>query len=190
MNDFLPEDYEVPQPPSQYMKLQQGQNRFRALSKPIIGYKVWTTNEDGKRQPKRFRMDENIPVGIIEPGESTKHFWAFVVWNYDASSVQILEITQKSIQKALVEYGKNEDYGSMLNYNVTITKTGEKLDTEYTVMPSPPKPLDNVIKEAYEAMNINLEALFDDGDPFSEEEVDLDAIDKAMNNSKIVEETL
>ena len=32
---------------------------------------------------------------------SIKHFWAFVVWNYNDNLIQILEITQATIQRGL-----------------------------------------------------------------------------------------
>ena len=40
-NTFLPETYELPQSAGGYMKLQQGENKLRILSKPIIGWLDW-----------------------------------------------------------------------------------------------------------------------------------------------------
>ncbi len=51
-------------------------------------------------------------------------------------------------------------------YDLTINRKGQKLDTEYTVQPSPSKPLSADVKAAYEAKPINLEALFEGANPF------------------------
>ena len=52
-SEFLPEGYEAPQGTGNYMKLQSGENKFRILSKPIIGWLDWKDNK-----PHRFRMKE------------------------------------------------------------------------------------------------------------------------------------
>ena len=51
MTDFLPEGYETPEIPSNYMELEEGQNSFRILSHAIVGYKWWVVNGEGERKP-------------------------------------------------------------------------------------------------------------------------------------------
>jgi hypothetical protein len=128
----------VPQSSGSYMKLKQGANKFRILSAPILGYEYWT--ED--RKPVRARQLWNvIPVNAdISKGWNPKHFWAFVVWNFDDKAIQILELTQATIQRALTELIHNEDWGDPRGYSITINRKGESLDTEYSVVPSPAKP--------------------------------------------------
>ena len=43
MDNFLPIDYEVPEKAGNYMKFEDGINRFRILQKPIFGllYSDW-----------------------------------------------------------------------------------------------------------------------------------------------------
>jgi len=43
-----------------------------------------------------------------------KHFWAFVVWNFDTKAVVILEITQTTIQTAMEELIHSEEWGDPL----------------------------------------------------------------------------
>ncbi len=59
-------------------------------------------------------------------------------------------------------------WGDPRGYDVTVNRKGSKLDTEYTVQPSPHKELSAEIKAAYEAKSINLDALFDGANPFGE----------------------
>lgn len=166
--DFLPQDYKIPDATTGYMRLQQGKNKFRVVSSAIIGNEFWITKEDGKRSPVRKRMNEQINISEIEEDEQIKHFWAFIVWNYDTNSLQILELTQKSLQKAIKAYVDNEDYGDPKGYDITITRDGEKLNTEYSVIASPPKPLNQEIKKLVDTTPINLEALYEGGDPFAQ----------------------
>lgn len=42
--------------------------------------------------------------------------------------------------KALQQVFENEDYGDPLGYDITITRVGKGMDTEYSLVPSPPKP--------------------------------------------------
>lgn len=177
MNDiFLPKDYEVPQKPGNYMKLLDGENRFRVLASPILGWKAWQTTPDGGRKPIRRRMDKPFQTDEVEEPEQIKHFWVMPVWNYRDERVQILEITQKSIQKSLRALAKDEDWGSPFGYDIVVTKTGQKLETEYQVNPKPHKKLDPGIIAMYEGMDIRLEALYDGQDPFATEHVDPDGV--------------
>ena len=165
MVDFLPNDYQVPQKAGNYMRWQDGENRFRILVSPIIGWEGWIDTEDGNRKPIRHKMDEPFDPSEIDP-ETIKHFWAMSVWNYQEKRIQILEITQKGIQKSLRALAKDEDWGSPLGYDIVVTKTGQKLETEYSTNPKPAKSLQPEIVEAFKSATIDLEALFRGDDPF------------------------
>lgn len=165
-DEFLPSGYDVPQKGGNYMKFQEGENRFRVLCSPVIGYEWWEDRTDGSRKPVRVDMDTKIPVSTVDP-DSVKHFWAMCVWNYKEEKVQILEITQKGLQKSIKSLASDEDWGSPINYDLVVTKTGQKLDTEYTLQPKPAKKLDEGIKQLFQDMNIDLTALFRGEDPFN-----------------------
>jgi hypothetical protein len=162
-NFFGDENYVVPET-SNYMKFKaEGPHKFRALSSAIIGYEYFKDNNKPVRSKTPF---EETPG--IKKGGKISHFWAFVVWNYAAKRIQILEITQKSIQTAMQAYVKNPDWGNPKTYDITVNRKGMTVnDTEYTVMPSPHKPLDPEIAQKFSDAKINLEALFEDADPFT-----------------------
>jgi len=156
------------------MKFEIGANRFRILKSPIIGWEGWKD-----KKPIRKRMGESFVPEEVDDIEKTKHFWAMPVWNYKAERVQILEITQKGIQRTLKALVADSEWGSPLEYDITVSREGEGMDTEYRVVPMPPKPLTKTITDAYNDTSINLEALFDGSDPFGKEVTDTD-IDKAI----------
>lgn len=176
-NDFLPPSYDIPSKPSGYMKLIEGENRFRILCSPIIGWETWETGKGNSKTPIRHHMDEPFDINNVEDPKSIKHFWAMAVYNYAEERIQILEITQKSIQKSIRALAKDKDWGSPTGYDLVIMRTGKQLDTEYSVNPKPAKAIDPAILQVYEDMHINLDALFLGNDPFQSdgEEIARDA---------------
>lgn len=170
-NPFLPEGYSIPVT-SNYMKFAEGANRFRILDTPIMGMEYWKTLSDGKRTPIRKRMGEPIPATELEVNpksgkiEQAMHFWAMPVYNYQDKKIQILEIKQKGILKTIKSYVDNPKWGDPRQYDITVTKEGQNLETEYMVDHDPKEEMDKSILKEYKDLNIKLEALFDGADPF------------------------
>ena len=161
---FLPDDYETPATQSNYMKFKQGENRFRILGEPIFGWIGWKTNGE-ERRPFRFHREEK-PVTTDFDKQRVNFFWAIIVWNYNEEAIQILDITQFSIQKAIEALARNAKWGPPYDYDITVTRKGESLQTEYAVMPDPKTPVAKEIMEALIQKPINLNALYDGEDPF------------------------
>lgn len=169
MDNFLPENYDVPASGGSYMKFKDGENRFRILASPILGWEYWVSDMDGNRKPLRRRMDKPFTTAEVDEPEKIKHFWAMPVFNYSTKHIEILEITQKGIQKKLRALARDEDWGSPLGYDLVVTKSGQSLETEYEVIAKPAKAVEESVEKAFESMTINLEALYDGGDPFAED---------------------
>lgn len=162
--NFLPENYEAPKSNNQsYFKPLDGENRIRILSKPLLGWIDWTL----EKKPVRYAMDEK-PMKSIDPKKPLKHFWAFIIWNIQAEQIQIMEITQATIKSSLEALCKDSDWGSPFAYDIKIIKKGEGIETEYSVNPAPHKPVTQEILQAFSDRPINLEALFESGDPFAQ----------------------
>lgn len=162
---FLSADYEVPRASSPYMKLEEGENKIRILSAPVMGWEDWIETSSGKR-PKRYRYEDK-PESWANPERPGKHFWAFLVWDYAEDKIRILQINQVSIQKGIQDLSKDEDWGEPFFYDIKINKEGKELRTKYSVNPGRRAPVPDYIREAYEASPCNLEALFLNEDPFS-----------------------
>jgi hypothetical protein len=167
---FLPPDYEAPAS-GNYMKLKLGENRFRILDAAITGNMFWMGNGED-RKPVRRRPHELIDadeLGQDQFGkrERIRHFWAFPVWDYATEQIEILEITQRTIQDAIRGLSESSDWGDPFSYDIVIRKSGSGLDTEYAVMPGKPSATESHIIDAYNAMGLNLEALYEGGDPFA-----------------------
>jgi len=183
---FLPDNYDknenLNETGSRYMKFETGENKFRVLASAIVGWEWWESTPDGGRTPKRVKIDKKLDIATIADPESVKRFWAFPVWNYKLEKVQILEITQKGIQSTLRGLAKSADWGSPINYDISIIREGETMqDTKYELLPSPPKPLDKEIEKEFKNMYLDIEKLFEGKDPFTKEE-DYDIPDDTKND--------
>ncbi len=169
-NDFLDANYEIPRGPSNYTKLEEGDTKVRILSKPLLGWQYF--NNDNKPVRIEGATQPSIDKSLIKidkySKQQVKHFWAMVVWNYKVKEIQVLEVSQSSIQGRIKELSKSTDWGSPFAYDITINKSGTGVDTEYSVTPIPPKPLSDEAKSAFKSKPCNLRALLVSGDPFAE----------------------
>lgn len=160
---FLPEKYEMPESPSGYMKFVKGENKFRILSNAIIGYVYFNKENKPVRSREPF---EGVPRDMKESGQ-VKHFWAFVVYNYTAKQVQILELTQKTVMEVIRNYVYNPKWGDPKEYDFIVTRTGDELETKYATTVDPKESQSEEVVNAYFGKKINLEALFNNEDPFA-----------------------
>ena len=173
-DEFLPEGTEIPVTPSNYLKLQDGENTIRALSSAVIGYEYWT-GTDKDRKPVRVKDFDAVPDEFKNNKDNrnnAKYFWAFVVYNFTTKTIQILEIKQKRIMEGIEALIKSKSWGDPKKYNIVITKTrtgAEPRDVEYSVMPEPKEDLDKLVSAQYQNMAINLDALYTGDDPFNKE---------------------
>lgn len=167
---FLPTDYKIPEK-SNYTKFEQGETLLRILEAPILGWELWV-----KGKPLRRRMTESFTMEEMNNADINKfngkpktpqHFWAMVVWNYEQNCLQIWQITQKKIMAPIKALSASKAWGSPLEYDLSVNKTGEQKETDYTVMPSPKEKISDEIKEAYQTAQIDVSKLFTGEDPFS-----------------------
>lgn len=158
-DEFAPKDYKLPEGNS-FMKFVQGKNKFRIMSKLTTGYEYW--NKDNK--PVRSR---EMPIDTSDGKEEedgkvrVNHFWAVVVYNYATESLQLLEITQKGIQKYVLGLVNDPDWGAPQGYDLVVTREGDGLNTKYTVAANPHKEMDPEIVAEYEASGLTAESLFE-----------------------------
>lgn len=164
---FLPEDYELPSSNGDYMKLEQGENKFRILSDSVIGYEVWYKKEDS-RAVERFRTDflKEAKAFANQVGEKKiSHFWAFRVWNYNEKKIQIYTVTQKTIQESILASYYEEAFGDPKGYDIKINREGEGKNTKYQVQSLPPSPISEDIEKANLEFELDVETeMFGEGD--------------------------
>lgn len=175
--NFLPKDYEIPTE-SRYMKFEEGENRFRVLGEAIIGTEYWM-EKDGERKPVRVKPNTPVPIGEVAINDLTgnpdiKHFWMFPVYNYKAKKVQLLELTQKTIMRAIKDLVSNQKWGDPKEYDIVVTRGKDGQKTSYTTMPDPKETLTDEIKKEYKDTLIDLNQIWKGEDPFKVNSEDVD----------------
>lgn len=136
---FLPQGYEAPRAGGQFLKLEKGKTTLRIVSSAVVGWVGWDRSGD-KPSPVRSK-DKNELARFDTKEDRVKHFWLCAVLDRDNDDIVLWEITQSTIQKSLNALISDPDWGMPDEYDISITRTGDGLETSYTVMPSPKKPL-------------------------------------------------
>jgi hypothetical protein len=173
MTNFLPEGYQTPEVQSNYMTLEDGVNSFRILSSAIVGYEWWVENGEEGRRPVRVRTANEVPDEVrnaSDKRQQARHFWAFTVYNYKTKTIQVLELKQQTVMRAIEAFIKNPKWGNPQHYDLIIekVKTGSRdFDVEYNVIPEPPSKLDEGIVELAKSVPVHLETMFSGEDPFA-----------------------
>ena len=176
MTDFLPKDYEMPETERHYMELAEGENTLRILSPAIVGYEWWVEPGEDGRKPVRVRTASEVPETVknaTDNRQKARHFWAFTVYNYHTHTIQVLELKQQTVMRAIEALVRNPKWGNPQRFDLTIekVKTGTRdFDVEYNVIPEPPSKLEEGIVELAKHVPVRLEALYDGEDPFAEPE--------------------
>lgn len=181
------EGYTMPKAPGKYMKFEEGENIFRILDLAISGWEYWTDKQvdvngksETRRVPNRVKSYNEVPETYLQPTDPrqrAKRFMAFKVYNYkagEAGAVQVLEITQAGIMRALEALGESKRWGDPRQYDITVNRvqTGKNAtDVEYSVVPNPKEQF--MYQVEADAVRVKLEALFEGGDPFAESGQDL-----------------
>lgn len=167
----LPNNYELKQATNwwNYFKITEEPQEFRILTSPVIWYEYFKVEDDWKVKPIRSKEYMKETPWIREDSKQ-KEFRAFVVWNHTAKKIQIMEVTQKVLMRTIVDLTKSEDWSDPKQYDMSIVKSWQKLETKYTLTPLPKSRFENDEewnKALEEAEQVNLEALFDWTDPFN-----------------------
>jgi hypothetical protein len=161
-----------------------GSVRFALLSDtPLEFYESWGTAADGSSKPFRFDYEPTYEDVVTEmgtynpregrggPGTADIKFCiAIPVFNYEAGTVQVMSISQKSILRELDAISQEEDYANLLEWDFTLSKKGSGLTTEYRLRPCPRKKgSDSVLSSSWEEVKsagFDLERLLQGSNPF------------------------
>lgn len=181
-------DPEAPSQPSRYVKassIPDGKSLTLRLcgtagsGHVISGYSYFTMEGAPRRFPT-FPKDYLDDIGLTfegkknGTGEKDRPIF-FLSWACQVKGEEefkIIDITQRKIREQLEAVLAMEDYtvetGKMANFFITINRTGEKLKTAYTVIPTL-KVAPKAEQERWEqaAAGLWLPALFEGGDPFA-----------------------
>ena len=164
-------------------KLGDGEPTIAIVSEsPLEYWTVWGESEDGVKKPFRFsaepssatsRQNSVISTTMNYEGtalEAPKFGLSFFCFDYADSKIKVFEITQKTLIKELDKLSQDEDYADIHAWDLKVNRTGLKMNTEYSILPSPRKEgAEEKISKAWaDAQNdgYDLQQLLVGGSPF------------------------
>jgi hypothetical protein len=169
---YLPKNYKSPVEKSDYCNgFDEGDNKFRLLSEPLIGWEYWT-EDNNKRTPHRIEYAPDLVPEVPEEAVSDKYgnymafCWWVEVWNYKLNMIQILKIKQETVRGGIEAFLEDEAWGDPTNYDINIKRDNSGDRVKYQVIALPPKEITNEIATAHVAKPINLKALLTNENPF------------------------
>lgn len=173
---FIPKDEEHLEKKPPYLvlsKADNGEHKIRILSDPINGWLDWIVEPPVKPGGKdQWTPVRTLPTDKRPPISAEREpiaFWSMVIWNYNENRLVIWDLTQGSIIKKLKELNNSKNFGDPKNYDLIVTKTkSHNGKTTYDILPLPPSPLSERIKEFYEKTPVRLGALYENKDPFKD----------------------
>lgn len=181
-DSFLPENYEVPKSGGGFTKFENGENRFRILSSPLL---MWLEWRDGK--PTRHAFDpDNKPQKGPSQKDSVKHAWGLIVWNYSTEKIEVMELDKQDIIAALKSHASDADWGHPKKYDIVINKSGSGMDTEYKFVAKPHSQPKQEIVDAFIENPIDLAKLLTNDNPFLSNGGSSESTAPAQSQSKAV----
>lgn len=96
--------------------------------------------EDGKSYKLRVLGEPYVYTSEYKGDISTR--FAITVYNQTDGQAQIVMLPKSAFGK-IYDLVENEDWGDPGEYDITIKRTGTGLETEYSLAPSPKKPLED-----------------------------------------------
>lgn len=83
---------------------------------------------------------------------STKYAWG--IWNYDEEKAQVLQLPVSGFRQ-VQELAQDPDWGDPESYDIKVMRSGQGLETKYSVTPNPNKTtLTDGAKEAIAAVDV------------------------------------
>lgn len=163
--------------------------KLRFMTEILDGWSLWAEDEEG--QPTVIRAEEKEQ---IDPSQASinklsgkpnkrKQFVAGIVYNYETERFEVFETDKASIIKKLWELDQDPDLGDLQGYDIKLSKTGQGMDTRYSVLPLGKSKVKKDIKERFNELEYNLHALYDGGNP-------LDAVSDTNDIADEVDENM
>jgi hypothetical protein len=181
--NFLQEGYEVPTSGGGFTKMENGENRFRILSSPLL---LWVEWRDGKPFRHAYTGPDSRPAKGDGAKDSVKHAWGLKVWNYGTKKIEVFELDKQDIIGSLTSYAKNPKWGHPKQYDVVITKTGSGMDTEYSLVVEPKEEPTQEVYDAYTETPIDLSKLLTNESPFMPNTGGEEATKPAKETAKVI----
>ena len=152
---------------------------------PLEYWTVWGETDEGQKKPFRFTSEPSAEDIESELGdfkqrmnyegtalEAPKFGLSFFVYDFADGKIKVFEMTQKTLIKELDKLCNDDDYSDIAAWDLKVNRTGLKMNTEYSILPSPRKKgsqelIDKAWSDA-QGIGYDLNQLLVGGNPFGE----------------------
>lgn len=151
--------YDIPVGDSTFLKLENGDNKIRLVSKPVEVI-LHQTSEKGK--PFATAPCQGEKCELCAAGKKKNYKYGYLVLSRKDGKPYIFE-APITVFRQIVGYATNEEYGDPMKYDLTIKKEGTAPQVTYTVIASPKQiELTKEEKEIILSSNVSLETAYAD----------------------------
>jgi len=172
--------YIEPSAQNNYLKFdEEGSYLFRIITPKteVVSYFRGFIENPAEGEPKKLILPNNgdglypsIPKGVklkvFGTENPIKLVWAVKVFNIDIQKVQVWEVSQASIRKSLFAIGSGKLKNDWTKFDIQITKTGQKTETQYTLITGDTRELTNDELDIINSTPVDLSAIERGEDPF------------------------
>ena len=117
-----------------FLKTEAGDNRIRLCSKPL----ELKLHESGQGSGYKAALCKGDKCELCGKGVKTKYKYAYIVLNRKDGKPYVYE-APLSVFKQIIAFATDPEYGDPEQYDLTIKRSGEGLETNYMVIASPKK---------------------------------------------------
>lgn len=162
--------YQAPAEKSNYTRLTEGVHVLRILSTPkeVQSYFVEYVDKQTKEGIKKEKIITPDNGDGKQP-QGTRRNWAFKVYNHETKQVQVWEVAQKNIQQYLTNILRGKLKNDWTKFDLQITRTGQGLETEYTLMNGDSESLGKEAQKIIDETYVDLTQMTLGKDPFDED---------------------
>lgn len=137
--NLFQDQYSLPSGSADYLKMPDGGASIKVviLDTVVTGWSYWTADKQCIRSATPFKSTPGIrPAEEGKKAEAPKHFWAMKVYDFESKSIKILEVTQRSIQEAILSIHEGDDYDlNDMTVALRISAEGAGLKKSYKILP-------------------------------------------------------
>ncbi len=165
--DWNTADAGTAQKKADFMRLEQGANVVRVMSRPSQFYVNWVETPDGRKRKINTPVEDPALIQRLEDeGFKRQARWIVKVLDRRDGQFKLLEIGSQ-IFLGIKNLFNNPEWGPVNQYDITINRGRPGQQPLYSVLPSPKKALDSSLEGAFREFNdsVNLERLLSPSDP-------------------------
>lgn len=125
--------YDVPNN-TPFLKLEAGDNKIRLCSKPVELPFYQASRKGEKYATVQLNTQAEIDQAIVE-GKKIKYKYAYLAINRRDGKLYVWESSVQAF-RSIVSFARNPEYGDPTQYDITVNRSGEGINTQYSVIPA------------------------------------------------------